>query len=287
MLKVYPTVLLALLFSSCDVFDKEESIPSFVHISYAEVTTNEALEGANSHGIFDVHVFADEDFVGSFELPATIPILKNGNTTLNISAGIKNNGIVTQRIVYPFYAPMIVEMDLIPGAVQAVRSDSTAVFSYFENAFSIWYEGFEDVGNTISATFNSDTELETQDEFVASGLSSGKVELSLAAPYFEGVTNWELGNVPRGRTAYMEIDFRGNNPLQIGIQRGGTQPEKFFVIGLNPQESWTKVYIELSPTLGNFIGTQPFEFYFESILGPGTTSAEMYIDNIRFLYPVI
>ncbi len=284
MLRIFSFLLVFALISGCDIFDKEEMVPGFIHITRADVETL-FTEGAPSHGITDVHVFADEEFVGSFELPSTIAMLKNGPTRINISAGIRNNGIVNQRIIYPFYAPLIIDRDVIPGIVEPVRSDSTAVFRYFQNALSINFEDFEGTGTNIVPINNSPVEMLSQGDVVKTGLFSGKISLTEEAARFEAATQWELGGIPRGRVSYIEVDFLGNNPLELGVRLPNGQ--KFFVIGLNPRDSWTKVYIEMTPILGQFIGPQAFEIYLESQLRPGQSSAELYIDNLKFLYPIL
>ncbi len=278
-------IVLVCTLSACDIFNREEMAPGFIHISRADLVTNEAVEGAPTHDIVDVHVFANEDFVGSYELPATIAILENGPTRISINAGIKNSGALLRRVIYPFYAPLNIEKDLLPGVVLPVREDSTAVFNYFPNAYNFVFEDFESIGNAFVSGENSDAEVQAQNAVVRSGELSGQISLSSGTPYFFSTLDWELANIPRGIIAYLEIDFKGNNPLEIGIQRGGPTGPKFFLIGLNPREEWTKVYIDLSRTLGQNVGTLPFTFYFESQLLPENSSAEMYVDNVKFVYP--
>ena len=84
------------------MFDKEEDIPGFVVITAADLQTN-FEQGANTSNIVDATVFANSVFVGTFELPATIPIMQTGPVELQIAAGIKNNGLVNDRLIYPFY----------------------------------------------------------------------------------------------------------------------------------------------------------------------------------------
>lgn len=284
-----PKVLLltsvVLMLSACSLFEQDDNVPAFIHISYPDLITDVTTEGDASHGITDVHIFADEDFVGSFELPATVAILKSGVTTINISGGVRNNGISTQRIIYPFYAPTIFEKELIPGTVLDITPDSTVMFRYFPNALSIFFEGFENPSNSLFTTDASNALVQIQTEEVRSGQSSTRITLSPEQDYYEANTGWEVGNIALGRIAYFEIDFKGNTPLEIGLLRLGNFPQKRFVLGLNPREEWTKVYVELTADLAQFVAGQQFRIYLESKLQPGATQAEMYIDNLRLVYP--
>lgn len=285
MARLFPVVLLSLLFGACDIFDEEELAPGFIYIDSASVFTNLPIEGPPTHGVTDVHVFADENFVGSYELPARIAILKNGPTRINVSAGIKNNGQISRRIIYPFYAPLLTEIDLIPGAVIPVRDDSIAEFTYFQDAYEFFFEDFESIGNALNPADGSTAEVITQDQEVNFGQFSGQITLTEDAPVFEARTTWDTGGLPLGTPAYMEIDFKGNNPLEIGLVRQvGESQQKVFVIGLREQEEWTKVYIDLRPRMAEAIGTSDFSFYFESQKPPQLSQVDLFIDNIKFVH---
>lgn len=283
--RIYQLLILLLPVAGCGLFEDDDMVPGLIHIDRADIVTNEALQGAATHNIVDVHVFANEGFVGSFELPATIAIRQNGPTRLNINAGIRNSGSVASRIIYPFYAPLLEEIDLIPGVVIPVSGDSVGVFSYFPTGLNFFIEDFEDVGSAISTTPASNAELLAQTEVVRSGNASGKITLNDNEPFFQAISQWEITDIERGSNVYLEIDFLGNNPLEIGIQRLGSEPVKIFVIGLNPQQQWTKVYVDMTQPLANFVGNQPFVVYFEATRASNVSVAEMYIDNVKFVYP--
>lgn len=283
--RIYQLLILLFPLSGCGLFEDDDMVPGLIRIERADIITDEALQGAATHNIVDVHVFANEDFVGSYELPATIAIRENGPTRLNINAGIRNSGSVSSRIIYPFYAPIVEEVDLIPGVVMPISSDSTGVFSYFPTGLNFFIEDFENVGSAISITPASNADLLPQSEVVRSGNASGKITLNDNEPFFQAVSQWEINNPERGSTVYLEIDFLGNNPLEIGLQRLGNDPVKIFVIGLNPQQEWTKVYVDMTQPLANFIGNEPFVVYFESTRLSNVAVAEMYIDNVKFVYP--
>ena len=80
---------------SCE--QETQEIPSYIKINeYSLYTT--ARQGSNSENISDIWLYADDQLIGTFELPATIPILLEGETTLKIFSGKKDKGISEIRI---------------------------------------------------------------------------------------------------------------------------------------------------------------------------------------------
>lgn len=273
--------------SGCSIFDKEETVPGFVVITANDLETF-AGQGANTINAPDVHVFANEQFVGTFELPATIPVLENGPTRINVSAGIKNNGISSNRIIYPFYAPLNREINLMPGVVTPINADTVPTYRYFPvGTLTFFLEEFEDIGTSLQRPDTSFAQLviTTDDEEVLSGNGSGKVVLNDSKPNFEARTTWNMTNLPKGQVMYLEIDFKGTNALEIWVRTLDPQINKFFVAGLVPQTEWTKVYIEMTGAIASQFQTNAFQLTFESRKPFSSIEETLFIDNIKFIYP--
>ncbi len=279
----------AISLASCDILDKDETVPGFVRITNADLTTILNSEGAATHNIVDVHVFANEKFVGTFELPATVPILENGITRLNINAGIKSDGLTSNRQIYPFYAPLLAELNLEPGIVTPLNTAELAVFEYFPSGLNFFIEDFESIGNALQQSPNSTAifTLTNEPNEVRSGSGSLRVELTPENDYFLATTTWDLPVLPRGRDMYMEIDFRGTNALEIGVITETPEFTKTFAIGLLPQDEYTKVYIDMTSEISSQFQTSAVKFYFESKLQPGQSESTILIDNLKFVFPEI
>jgi hypothetical protein len=284
----YSYLLLLFIFSSCDLFDKEEDIPSYIVVKDAELITSPG-EGAPTQGIVDVHVFANESFVGTYELPARIPILASGNTRISLAGGIRNNGISSNRIIYPFYDFYREEVELIPGAMLALTPDSVIPFNYFPGALAFFIEDFEALGNIwepeniegIGISNINDQEL------VLSGSGSGRIVLTEDEPRISEVSSsgaWNLSDINPVQTAYLEMDYRVNNPLEIGIKVLDPEVRKVFALGVNPTDEWVKIYVELSNEIGQ---SRPnlFQIYLESEKITSDPEAVIYLDNIKLIYP--
>ena len=87
---------------SCNVINPDEQEPSFIQIDNFAFHASSG-QGSSRHNISDVWVYANDDIQGVYDVPADIPVIRSGNTKITVFAGIKNDGIGTTRIRYPFY----------------------------------------------------------------------------------------------------------------------------------------------------------------------------------------
>jgi len=286
--------LLILLVSACDVFDKDEPIPGFVYVEAGDlVVASDGSEGPNTNTIIDAHIFANDFFVGTIELPGSVPILEEGPTRITIGAGIRNNGISSDRIIYPFYKFLETNIDLKPGVVSPISEDSIARFQYFSvgdgGQLEILFEGFENIGNVWEPSQIDGTAIinTSNSEEVLSGSSSGKIVLDDEFPVFEVYSQepeWDLSDITPGFTVYLELDYRGNNPIEIGIRTRNPSVRKIFALGLNPTDEWTKVYVELTNEIGQG-QTNDFQIYLQAVKTTSDEQAIIYLDNMKVVYP--
>jgi hypothetical protein len=285
--------LLILLVSACDVFDKNEPIPGFVYIEAGDlVVASDGSEGPNTNTIIDAHIFANDIFVGTIELPGSAPILEEGPTRITIGAGIRNNGISSDRIIYPFYEFLETNIDLKPGVVSPISEDSIARFQYFPTGdapqLEILFEGFENIGNVWEPSQIEGTPIinTSNGEEVLSGSSSGKIVLDDEFPVFEVYSQepeWDMSGIVPIDVVYLELDYRGNNPIEIGIRTRNPSVRKIFALGLNPTEEWTKVYVELTNEIGQG-QTNDFQIYLQAVKTTTDEQAIIYLDNMKVVF---
>ena len=110
----FSLVLLNLLLVSCEKNDKN-MIPSYIKINSISINNSE-----ETHNITDAWVYINDNLQGVYELPAHFPVLYTGNQRIRIKAGIKQNGISSTRIPYPFYESFLDTINLV--------LDSTFIF---------------------------------------------------------------------------------------------------------------------------------------------------------------
>ena len=111
--------LVLLLICSCKK-DEEAIIPSFVSIPEVEVNVT-ANQGTSRHGISEVWVYADSLLLGAFAVGAIFPVIASEPFTLDLFAGIRENGQALSPRTYPFLNP--VQVNLLPrvGETQTLR----------------------------------------------------------------------------------------------------------------------------------------------------------------------
>ena len=87
----YIAIFTALCLQSCKVINPPEVIPTYIYISDITVNANASTQGSSSDNIVDAWIYIDGSLIGTFELPAKIPVIAEGDYTLQVYGGIKNN----------------------------------------------------------------------------------------------------------------------------------------------------------------------------------------------------
>ena len=105
---VLSSVFLFLLVG-CEIINQDEDIPSILSIEAIEV------QGNHTTKITDAWIYVDSEFQGVFPLPTQFPLLKTGQQTIIVDAGIKKNGIASSRDNYPYFTSYSIETNLIPN----------------------------------------------------------------------------------------------------------------------------------------------------------------------------
>lgn len=290
------TILFAL--SSCHKF-KGQSVPAYIYIDTCYLISNYYTTGANTHAISDVWVYVDDQTLGCFELPATVPILKNGKHKLSLRAGIKVNGISATRAWYPFFKTLdYVDFELIEDSIQRIRP----TFEYYDaNTVHVaWMEDFENAALSIVPTTQSDTNIvrtNVNDEAYKSNYSSwsGKVVMPggqstscILASYSE------FTNLPKtGAACMLEMDYKSSfDSLAVGVIYSlNNTITQWPLINLAatdlenamPKNVWRKMYINIGP----IVAANPSAEYFKIYIGYTNNSDKtqyFFLDNLKLLY---
>ncbi|MDZ4838767.1 MAG: hypothetical protein SGJ04_02040 [Bacteroidota bacterium] len=283
-MRIIPLItLLALIFcSGCSVIkDEVEPRPAYIHIPVNRLTADSSNQGSSISKFTDVWVFAENNFIGAFELPANVPILRNGTTNLRIQGGVKVNGTSTVRVPYPVLSAYSTNIDLISGKVDTV----SPVYQYSTIAKFNWIEDFEKVASSLSTSASNTAfvTITTNKDSVLQGNKSLMVITTPAKEFFSyiSINSYTL---QIGKNAYLELDYRNTVPLEIGIfqvsNSGNTATQKP-LLGLNPTNGqWNKVYINVGTEIGSNGGSGVIKIYFLA-----TTPEQGYIqlDNIKLI----
>jgi hypothetical protein len=274
--------IVGITFFSCSKENYESQIPAYISINDISLTTNYATEGSASSKITDAWVYINDDLVGVYELPVKFPVLKEGDVTIKVYAGIKENGIASNRKRYLGYAPYVKEITLVKKETiflePSISYEPTVVFS--------WLEDFENVNLSFLYHADSDTIINKSTLDVKEGINSGQILLDPAMTFFE-VTTEVLTGVPLNGSSpvYLELDYKTNQQVIIGVYLDADQ-YAFFT--LNTTTEWKKIYINLVDVISdNFNGKSELKIFFglrESSSNPFVAAPEILIDNLKVVH---
>lgn len=299
---VFAATMMALLMPSCKKFDGSQTVPAYLYIKDVEVQCDYFAYGANTHKIVDAWVYVDDNILGCYELPATIPVLKEGVHKVAVYAGIARDGIRDLRAQYPFYQPWENKnVNLVKDEIVTLEP----VFQYYpegtdENMHIRWKEDFEQGTITVQATSQSDTIVEVYNGPYAwhdpEGIysqKSGRVVLTSDTMQFRIANTEELSDLPTGGSACMlEMDYKCSDTCFVGLMyfKDYTLTAEPLVrlkpTGASGQEpeAWNKIYINIGPYLVDNETAEYFKIYFGSWNPRNAGTQYFYFDNLKLIY---
>lgn len=305
-------VFFALGFGSCRKFEGSQTIPAFIHIDsiIVDPNTNYYTYGASTSKITDAWVYVDDQLIGTYELPATFPVLKKGPHKVTVFGGIKVDGRSDARDMYPFYQRKVYEaLNLFEDSIITLQP----VLNYFpigDGTNFAWMEDFETT-NTLLPEPESDTNLirVTGPETWHSPNSffSGKVELPPDSLDFTVATADKFDfyhDFAAGVYCLLEMDYCCNDTFCVGIQYYDSYYlNTLKLVKVTPTdkthdrpEKWNKIYINIGPWMNKFNTASYFKIFFTSdlttqqdvdygyVYHPINERRYYYFDNLKLLY---
>ncbi|MBE50095.1 MAG: hypothetical protein CMP51_00095 [Flavobacteriales bacterium] len=253
------------------------NIPSYISIDSTILNTNLQVEGKNTKNITDVWIYADDQFKGAFEIPCTIPLIKEGNTNIKIFAGIKDNGIAGTRVRYHFYKSFENNILLTKDSITNI----TPEFEYLNNAkFEI--ESFEGAGYNIDTTTNSEINYSILQDINNNNYGSAILQNNLV---FE-ISTQDFESLPQGGSpVYLEIDYRTNHNILAGAYINYPfLVDNKELLWITPKEDWNKIYINMTKTVSKALNNNSIKFYFRMYRTDTTEPSWFEFDNIKLIY---
>lgn len=247
--------LLAILLSvtSCDLINQAETAPAYLRIASLNLSTS-ANQGSASGKISEAWVFLDNELLGAFAIPSTIPVLAEGPHEIRIEAGIRENGISSTPDIYPFYQAHTETVDFT--ALETVEVN--AQISYQNQTRFSLIEAFEGGASifrqVITGTPNSKLEISKTDAFEGNG--KGIIQLASNDPFVEIATSTRYRGLLDNSTAvFLELNYRSDVAASFGIV-GYLDSQELpigtaYQAGFNPSSEWNKIYFNLTPIVFN------------------------------------
>jgi len=267
------------LTSSCSLFDRPEQIPAYIHIDSFVLQGNYDTSGSLSKTISDVWIIIDDELIGCFELPATVPLLKSGNHKLYLKAGVKENGIANTRIPYPFYQYFVANHQFVADKIDTFNPEISYLTTKTKMVFNEDFEG----GNILfdPANINNAVLERTSNKVeVFEGKYSYKASLPVKDDIF-ALDGEEIYDLPRNKSVFIEMNFKTDVILTIGYKAiGPSSTVSHNLINLNPTKKWKKIYINFGSEL-LYIGKENYIQFVIGAVNTNTDTAKIYLDNIK------
>lgn len=269
--------------SSCNVIDPKEDIPTYVKIDSVDFIINNPLkEGSASSRVTAAWVYYNNDAVGVFDIPCTVPVITNGEEgKLSFAPGITLNGLQDLQPRYEFYTFDTISLKTNPGQVV----NYTPRVSYINAAKFQFKEDFE-IGNSFEEYQNiiGDTAIvrTTDPSLVIEGGGAGIIRLDANTPTSENITKTGF-NITPGE-AYIEIEYKCNVPFEVGLYNtlNNQVDVHDYIFGVKAKEEWSKIYIELGSYTGQYPGTD-YRVMIKTALEEGQSSGYVILDNIKVI----
>lgn len=278
-------------FSSCEIINPAEDTPAYIQIN--EFTLNPARNasesyGSASHKITDVWVFANGKRIGTFELPAKVPILEKGETKISLLAGVYADGMTTARFPYAFYNQLDQTLSLEPGKVTELQPEVTfnpnTLFPLPINEdFSSSRREFQVTSGPYQVQINT-TDL-TDFKYANGAVGVVYANPSTVQPaVLESFTDAKLP--VNGSAVFLEFDYKSTLDFKVGVlvtRNGVTNRDPNFLNVLR-KDSWNKIYLNLTDDATNPNNSgATFKVFFEV---PASSNPKDYFafDNVRLLH---
>jgi hypothetical protein len=279
-------ILSGFIWSSCNIVNPPEQTPTYVHID-SFIFNHTSASSVNTHQITNVWVYYNNNPVGAFDLPATVPIIATGSGSLELSPGITIDGLNSLTGVYPFYAidtsTLVAQPGKIIDRVPHTQYYSSVLFHPISNFTSYDFKSWTDNGNI---PFGSTAPIgHAPDSLVEPGYSSSGI-IQLVA----GVTDSSIDSnsiafvIPTG-AAFIEVDYKCDVPIQLGLQANvsGFSTTPYYLAGIYPSAVWQKFYLSVADFAGQYKGTT-YNLYIRAVLPPGKATGRVLLNNIQLVH---
>ncbi len=267
-------------FIGCE-YKTDDPIPGYVTINNIMLDHER-----NTLGITDAWVYVNNNILGVYELPAHFPVVAEGTTKITVIPGVKVNGISDTRTFYPFYEPYNIDINFEAAKeynLKDVRS------RYYDWATKLMVDDFEGQSPYFKNDYSSDTSMyNIKMEDAVEGSKSGVIHLDtlVNVRYFEAATidKFIIPDFNDYSGMYLEMNFRCDNAVEIGLIVEESGVTKAQLISLFPTNKWKKIYIDLYNPLITYNEGSKFKVYISAGIDKDKATATIYLDDMKIVH---
>jgi hypothetical protein len=284
-------VLLVLGIFGCE--KKSNQTPSFLVVDSVIMDVPSA-QGNNIHEISALQVYANGDFLGLFEMPFKVPILKSGKTKFQFIPYVRLNGSKNQ------WAPhrCFISKDTFLTINTLSNTVYLPSFTLKDNAIVRFEEDFNDGNSKMKAVLlnKGDSLFVESRTFDLNGRFSSISPVFVArfndqdsAGFMDFGTFESFSAMPNdGKSVQFDFDIKADLPVQLSLIRtvSGRIPEVVPYLYINPTDGkWKRFYVDLVHELSGQTGAVSIQVLFSINKPPGKIAKrEICLDNLRLSY---
>lgn len=260
---------------------KDGQVPSYAEFDAPMVA--DANGAGISSRITDLWVYVNDQPAGVWEPGRPVPLIASGNSNVKLIAGVRRNGVINDRIQYPFYATWQQQMDLVPGQTRPVSPQ----FRYYDNLV-FWIADFNTGQRFDTLDCTATMELVPSDStLLGQGSHYGRISLDPSHGMYRGVSSGDPFTTTTG--AFLEMDYRSDTRLLIGVRymKAGVQYDSAYLYVMPTKRGdgsmpWNKIYIDIAEPWNQSAATDK-RFYLKAELEGGATAGRIDVDNIKIV----
>lgn len=286
---LYFLLLLPILFAACNIINPKEATPTYLHLEpfvYSNPDSN--VTGSSSHDIPSAWIYVNDQPVGTFDLPCTVPVIISKNSKVLIVPAVTNQGLKSYVFQYPFYQSDTCTLLYSPGNIQSYTPKTRYYADLTATAFRM-QNNFEEGLQFKNLSGDTTMVLEKDPSKVLEGSACGAMYLKAPQTTVECITQnyFQVDNI--NNKCYLELDYKATIPFQIGIQGESSATGNIYgeyLAGFYPKASWGKLYINLGTFMLNNQSYNKYYIKFRSSFSDFEgqySDGYVLIDNIKVI----
>lgn len=266
--------------------DKPEATPAYLRIE--PFVVNEK-GGASWQKFTDGWLYVNNEFLGAYTLPATVPVLAEGESDIILFPGVKENGIEFTPNLYLFMDRYETTVNLTPPAVTTIQPET----EYDSNIVIPWGERGDFDGSSELQFENRDSDAATAYELTAQDAFFGKsirMQVDTAHPTIE-IASEKVTLPSDGQEVWLELHHKNDMPFTLVLLSSNPVSTEIAqnVYFFNDSEDWNKIYINLTEFLATVLQNDHRLFFRVSLPKDeqnkySQLTGKVMLDNIRLVH---
>lgn len=230
--------------------DKPERIPAYIRVEPFGVEA--AAGGKEAHALEEGWVYVNEEFLGAYPLPASVPALAEGEAQVRVFPGVHENGIANTPNIYPYLRAFAQRVTLTPGQAVTVRP-TTGYVTEAKFPWELSRTTFD--GGSILTLEDLDGDPERTFVITAEGGFAGKgilAQVEEKHPSVRFATESVALPVTLANEVWLELQHQNDMPFSVSLIGVGNTTGRDVVqpvFQFNPSAGWNKIYLNLTEYL--------------------------------------